>query len=86
MSSLQRFSDLSQLSQKANNALSSVMRKYDKGGADIVEVLATQNTVSDAHMGVTQAVVDLRSAKLRLWATAGLVGRKHVDCYLACPN
>lgn len=76
--SAQRFSDLDQLRKTASSALGSVMRRYEKGAADILEVIVTQNTLSDAQTEVIQGLAELRSAKLRLLASTGLIGRVHL--------
>lgn len=76
--SVQRFSDLDQLRKTADSALASVMRRYEKGAADIVEVIVIQNTLSDAQTELIQGLAELRSAKLRLLASTGLIGRRHL--------
>jgi len=76
--SVQRFSDLDQLRKIADSALASVIRRYEKGAADIVEVIVIQNALSDAQTEVIQGLAELRSAKLRLLASTGLIGRKHL--------
>lgn len=73
--SAQRFGDLDQLRNTASSALGSVMRRYERGAADIVEVIVMQNTLSDVQTEVIQGLAELRSAKLRLLASTGLIGR-----------
>jgi len=62
----------------AQNALVVSQRKYDKGAADIMEILNTQGALSDAQNQRIRCLADWRSARLRLLASAGQVGRSAV--------
>jgi outer membrane protein len=60
----------------AQQALASVQRKFDRGAADILEVLATQAALSDAQLERVRCLSDWRSSRLRLLGTAGVLGRR----------
>ncbi|MBY0579094.1 MAG: TolC family protein [Burkholderiales bacterium] len=59
----------------AQDALDVSKRKYEKGAADILEILSTQTALSDAQQERIRSLADWRSARLRLLANAGLMGR-----------
>jgi outer membrane protein len=67
-----------ELLSAAQDALNSSQRKYDKGAADILEILNTQAALSDALQERVRCLAEWRSAKLRLLANAGLLGREAV--------
>jgi outer membrane protein len=52
-------------------ALASVQRKFDKGAADMLEMLSTQAALSDAQQERIRCLAEWRSARLRLLAAAG---------------
>ena len=62
----------------AQDALSTVQRKFDRGAADILEILNTQSALSDAQQERVRCLADWRSARLRLLAAAGLLGHKDI--------
>lgn len=51
------------------------LRRYDKGAADILEILSTQTALSDAQQERIRCLSEWRSARLRLLASVGLLGR-----------
>lgn len=62
----------SALLEAARQAQESSMRRYDKGAADILEVLSVQTALTDAQKENIRSRVEWRSAYLRLLASAGL--------------
>lgn len=62
----------------AQEALVSSQRKYDRGATDITEILNAQKELSDAKNERVRAINDWRSARLRLMAAAGQLGRKQL--------
>jgi hypothetical protein len=63
------------LLEAAQRAVESVRRKYDAGAADIVEMLNAQSVLSEAELERIRCLSDWRSARLRLLANAGEMGR-----------
>lgn len=59
----------------ARSALVVSQRKYDKGAADITEVLSTQTALADAQQERIRCLSEWHSARLRLLASAGQMGR-----------
>ncbi|MCX5875930.1 MAG: TolC family protein [Deltaproteobacteria bacterium] len=66
------------LLEAAQGALVVSQRKYDKGAADIMELLNTQAALSDAQKERIRCLAEWRSARLRLLASAGQIGRSAV--------
>ena len=64
-----------QLLEAAQAALATLQRKFDKGAADILEMLSTQAALSDAQQERIRCLADWRGARLRLLASAGGLGR-----------
>ena len=54
-------------------------RKYEKGAADILEILNTQSALADAQMEHIRCQADWNSSRLRLLASAGKMSRAAVD-------
>ena len=67
-----------QLLTVAQEALNSSKRKYEKGAADILEILNTQTALADARQERIRSLAEWRSARLRLLASAGSLGREDV--------
>ena len=57
-------------------AVQSSQKRYDKGAADILELLSTQSALADAQQERVRCLSDWRSARLRLMSSAGLLGRE----------
>jgi len=76
--SLRNLDASANLLQAAREALTVSQRRYDKGAADITEVLNTQSTLSDAKRERVRCLADWHSARLRLLAGAGRMGRSAV--------
>lgn len=62
----------------AQDALASVRRKFGLGAADILEMLATQSALLEAQQERIRCQAEWRSARLRLLASAGMLGRDDV--------
>lgn len=65
-----------ELLDSAQLALTSSRRRYDHGVADILEVLNVQAALADAQQERVRSESDWRSARLRLRAAAGVLGRR----------
>lgn len=63
------------LLQAAEDALSSSNNRYEHGVADIQELLTAQSALSDARQEEIRSEAEWRSARLRLFADTGLLGR-----------
>ncbi|KAB8049884.1 TolC family protein [Janthinobacterium sp. FT14W] len=59
----------------AQDALASVQRKFGLGAADILEMLTTQSALLEAQQERIRCQAEWRSARLRLLASAGMLGR-----------
>lgn len=74
-SSFENLQASQQLLNAAEAAVRSSQKRYDKGAADILELLSTQSALADAQQERVRCLSDWRSARLRLMAGAGLLGR-----------
>jgi outer membrane protein len=63
----------------AQDAQAVSQHKYDKRAADILEVLNTQSALADARQERIRCQAEWNSARLRLLASAGLMGRAAVE-------
>jgi outer membrane protein len=61
--------------EAASAAVASSIKRYDLGAADILELLTTQTTLADAVQERIRCISEFRSAKLRLLANAGILGK-----------
>jgi outer membrane protein len=59
----------------AQSALAVSQRKYDKGAADITELLSTQTALTDAWNVRVRCLAEWHSARLQLLVSAGKMGR-----------
>ncbi|HEV7814903.1 MAG TPA: TolC family protein, partial [Janthinobacterium sp.] len=50
-------------------------RKYAKGASDILDILNAQNALADARQERVTCVAEWRSARLRLLANTGQLGK-----------
>jgi outer membrane protein len=62
----------------AQEALVVSRRKFERGAADILEILSTQAALADARQERVRCQSDWRSARLRLLANTGTMGRGDV--------
>jgi outer membrane protein len=72
---LQNLDASANLLKAAQEALAVSRRRYDRGAADITEMLSTQSTLSHAQHERVRCLAEWRSARLRLLANAGQMGR-----------
>jgi outer membrane protein len=76
---LQNLDASANLLKAAQEALTVSRRRYDKGAADITEILSTQSTLSSAQRERIRCLAEWQSARLRLLANAGQMGRSAVQ-------
>lgn len=74
--SLQNLEGSEKLLNAAQESLNTSQRKYEKGAADILEILNTQAAMTDAQQERIRSLSEWRSARLRLLASVGLMGRE----------
>lgn len=74
-SSLQNLEASTTLLESAQSALAVSQRKYDKGAADINEVLSTQAALADAWNERVRCLAEWHSSRLQLLASTGRMGR-----------
>lgn len=78
-STLQNLESSAILLKAAQSALEVSQRKYNKGAADITEILSTQSALADARQERVRCLAEWHSARLRLLASAGQMGRFAVN-------
>jgi outer membrane protein len=78
-SALQNLQAADALLKAAKVSLEVSQRKYEKGAADILEMLNTQSALADAQMEHIRCQADWNSARLKLLASAGMMGWTAVD-------
>lgn len=66
------------LLRTARFSLASSQRKYEKGAADVLEILSTQKALADAQQERIRCVSEWRSASLRVVSAAGQLGMMKV--------
>src|SRR5574343_26266 len=59
----------------AREAVQSSQRRYDKNAADILELINTESALADAQQERIRAIAEYRSARLRLLANTGILGK-----------
>jgi outer membrane protein len=74
-SSLRNLAISADLLQAAQESLTVSRRRYEKGAADITEMLNTQSALADARHERIRCLAEWHSARLRLLANAGQMGR-----------
>ena len=62
----------------ANTALASSRNRYEHGATDILELLNAQSGLADARQERIRCESEWRSARLRLMAAAGVLGRQGI--------
>ena len=60
-------------------SVASSTRRYDKGATDILELLTMQSSLVDSQLQSIRSVAELRSARLRLYAYAGLLDSQQIS-------
>ena len=78
-SALQNHQASDELLKAAKESLEVSQRKFGKGAADILEMLNTQSALADAQMEHIRCQAEWNSARLRLLASAGRLGRDAVN-------
>lgn len=76
LSSLENLAAGDALMEAAKDSVESSTRRYEKGAADIVELLNTQATLADANLQKIRCLSEWRSARLRLLSNAGRMGHE----------
>lgn len=66
------------LLEAARSSLATSERRYSKGAADVLELLATQTTLVDAEQERIQCLTQWNSALLRLASSAGKLSRTNI--------
>lgn len=74
-SSLANLASSEDLLEAAREALNSSTHRYDRGAADILELLSVQNTLTDAQQERIRCLSEWQSARLRLLAASGVLSR-----------
>ena len=74
-SSLQNLEASATLLASAQSSLTVSQRKYNKGAADITELLSTQAALADAMNERVRCLSDWHSARLHLLSSTGKIGR-----------
>jgi outer membrane protein len=74
-SSFENLQASQQLLSASEAAVLSSKKRYDKGAADILELLSTQSALADAQQERVRCLSDWRSSRLRLMSSAGLLGK-----------
>lgn len=64
------------LLETAQAALQSSQKRYDKGAADVLELLSTQGVLADAQQERVRCLSEWRSARLRLMSSAGVLSKE----------
>ncbi len=75
MAALGSLSSSRRLLEVAQQAVDTTRRKYDSGVADITELINMQSALVDAELERIRALSEWRSARLRLLADVGEMGR-----------
>lgn len=78
LSSFENLNASKRLLRAAEAAVQSSQKRYDRGAADILELLSTQRTLADAQQERVRCLSEWYSARLRLMSSAGLLGRDEV--------
>jgi outer membrane protein len=79
VSSLKNLQSSEDLLDAAQEALATSQRKYNKGAADILEILGTQGSLADAKQERIRCIAEWRSARLRLLANVGTLGMSSIQ-------
>ena len=59
-------------------AVESARRRYDKGAADILDLTSAESSLADAKQERIRCLAEWRSARLRLFADSGNLGRSEI--------
>lgn len=86
VASLANLTSSERLLASARESDESSRRRFDKGAADILERLSVQSALIDAEQERIRCLSEWRSAKLRLMANSGLLGRLSIAAVTADLN
>lgn len=75
VSSLANLGLSQKLIESASASASSAVNRYNKGAADILELLNAQAAIAEANQERIRCIAEYRSARLRLLANSGVLGR-----------
>lgn len=75
VSSLDNLAASEELIEAARASVESSRKRYDKGAADILELLSTQAALADARQERIRCLAEWQAARLKLLASAGILGR-----------
>jgi outer membrane protein len=78
VSSLANLDAAATLLDSAGTALASSRNRYEHGVADILEVLNAQSALAEAQLERIRSESEWHSARLRLMAAAGMLGRRDI--------
>ncbi len=78
VAALRNLESSGRLIEAATAALVEVRKKYERGVTDALEMLNVQGALAQAEQEQVRAQAEWRSARLRLLASAGMIGRKDV--------
>ena len=78
-SSLANLASSEALLKAARDALTSSQNRYERGAADILELLSVQNALTDAEQERIRCVSEWQAARLTLLATSGMLGRSGIE-------
>ena len=78
LASLDNLDASQDLQHWAEEASASVQRRYEHGVSDILEMITAQTALADARQERIRCLADWQSARLRLLASAGAIGRQSV--------
>ena len=79
VASLDNLDASQRLLSAAQASLATMQRQYDKGAADVLQILTAQTALSDAQQERIRCLADWRSARLRLLAAVGDRGWRRLD-------
>lgn len=77
-SALRNLASSQRLLESARTALENVQRKYERGLSDLLDILNVQAALADASQERIRALAEWHSARLRLLASAGELGRTRI--------
>ncbi len=75
MSSLNNLTASEDLLEAAQASVASSRKRYDRGAADILELLSAQAALADARQERIRCLAEWQAARLKLLASAGILGR-----------
>jgi outer membrane protein len=86
LSSIENLQTSNLLLEAANEARQSSQKRYEKGIADVFELISSQNALADAQQERVRCLSEWRSANLRLLANVGIIYRSNLHYSAATHN